>query len=255
MALGDFKMTIRSFPIAQALYVKYCKKHNAQALNEIYIQEDDFGAQAEMFIMQSMDDEKSHMRDSFLSSAAEAYRKGRKDLYASMCEETLKLFRYQREIEDTLNAKNQFQRKSLHETFKLLLERKEYKLAEKFKNDFKMSDKRYFLLKIQHWAEIGDWIELEKFSKSKKGNTNYAAYVDVCLQHEKKSEALKYLPKVTELSKIKYYAKAGCYEEAANIAFAQKDVQGLQYVQSKCLGRPTLSEVISGMIAQLENKR
>ncbi|KAL3280278.1 hypothetical protein HHI36_017772 [Cryptolaemus montrouzieri] len=255
MALGDFKMTIRGFPIAQSLYIKYCKKHNIQALNEIYIQEDDFSSQAEMFIMQSMDDEKSHMRDSFLSSATEAYRKGRKDLYASMCDEALKLVRYQREIEETLNSRNQFQHKSLHETFKLLLERQEYKLADKLKNDFKMSDKRYFWLKIEHMAQTEDWQELEKFSKAKKGNVNYAAYVDVCLQYGNREEAIKYLPKVNDLIKVKYYTKAGCFEEAAKIAFAQKDVQGLQYVQSKCLTQPTLFNMINGMISQLDLRR
>lgn len=56
MPLGDFKMTIRSFPVAQSLYIKYCKEHNTEALNEIYIQEDDFGAQAQTFIMKMLDD-------------------------------------------------------------------------------------------------------------------------------------------------------------------------------------------------------
>ncbi|XP_044761312.1 vacuolar protein sorting-associated protein 16 homolog [Coccinella septempunctata] len=255
MALGDFKMTIRAFPISQALYIKYCKKHNIQALNEIYIQEDDFASQAEMFILQSMDDEKSHMKDSFLSSAAEAYRKGRKDLYASMCEESLRLVRYQREIEDTLNSRNEFQGKSVHETFKLLLEKKEYKHAEKLKNDFKMSDRRYFWLKIHHLAEIEDWVELEKFSKMKKGNASFAAYVDVCLEFNNKNEALKYLPKVSDSLKVKYYTKTGCLEEAAKIAYAQKDAQGLQYVQSKCVGQPVLYEKINGMITQLDLRR
>lgn len=172
-----------------------------------------------------------------------------------MCEESLRLVRYQREIEDTLNARNEFQGKSVHETFKLLLEKKEYKLAEKLKNDFKMSDRRYFWLKIQHLAEIGDWIELEKFSKMKKGNSSYAAYVDVCLQCNNRTEALKYLPKVSESIKVKYYTKCGCFEDAAKIAYAQKDVQGLQYVQSKCVAQPTLYEKINGMIIQLDLRR
>lgn len=55
MPLADFKMTIRNFPVAQALYIKYCKEHNPQALNEIYIQEDDFNSQALLFVMESLD--------------------------------------------------------------------------------------------------------------------------------------------------------------------------------------------------------
>lgn len=47
-------MTIRNFPVAQALYIKYCKEHNPQALSEIYIQEDDFNSQAELFLRDSL---------------------------------------------------------------------------------------------------------------------------------------------------------------------------------------------------------
>lgn len=47
-------MTIRNFPVAQALYIKYCKEHNPQALSEIYIQEDDFNSQAELFLRESL---------------------------------------------------------------------------------------------------------------------------------------------------------------------------------------------------------
>lgn len=49
-------MTIRAYPVAQSLYIKYCKQHNTQALNEIYIQEDDFCSQAETFIAESLDE-------------------------------------------------------------------------------------------------------------------------------------------------------------------------------------------------------
>ncbi|CAH2009594.1 unnamed protein product [Acanthoscelides obtectus] len=55
MTLGDFKMTIRSFRVAQSIYIKYCKEHKQQALNEIYIQEDDFDSQAETFISENSD--------------------------------------------------------------------------------------------------------------------------------------------------------------------------------------------------------
>lgn len=151
-------MTIRNYPVAQSLYIKYCKEHNTQALNEIYIQEDDFSAQAQTFILESLDDkvcfqleiiieyititlQKSHVKDSLLTSAMEAYKKGRKELYASMCEENLKLLRYQRELEDKLNMKNKFVGKSVHETCKLLLELND-KLAEKFRSDYKIPDKR-----------------------------------------------------------------------------------------------------------------
>lgn len=83
------------------------------------------------------------MRDANLTSALEAYKKGRKDLYASMCEESIKLLRFQRDIEEKIpGTKNKLIGKTVHETCKLLLDINDLKLAEKFKNEYKVSDKR-----------------------------------------------------------------------------------------------------------------
>lgn len=81
--------------------------------------------------------------DSELTSAAENYRKARKDLNASLCEENLKLLKLQRELEDKLQVENKLVGKSVHDTCKSLLEMKEVKLAEKLKNDFKIPEKRW----------------------------------------------------------------------------------------------------------------
>ncbi|VEN47400.1 unnamed protein product [Callosobruchus maculatus] len=257
MPLGDFKMTVRSFPVAQALYIKYCKEHNQQALNEIYIQEDDFSSQAETFIADSLDDRKNHMKESLLSSAAEAYKKGRKDLYALMCEEAVKLSRFQKEHEEKVpSAKNKLLDKSVNATCRALLEINELKLAEKFRNEFKIPDKRYWWLRISCLAQQNDWTELEKFSKLKKSPIGYAPFVDVCLDNNNRQEAMKYLPRVSEDCKVKYFIKVGCLEEAADVAFQQRDLQGLMYVQSKCGNQfPSLLEKINNMISQLDTRR
>lgn len=45
--LADFQMMVRTFPVAQNLYKKYCHLNSKTALQEIFNQEDDFVAQAE----------------------------------------------------------------------------------------------------------------------------------------------------------------------------------------------------------------
>ncbi|ERL93903.1 hypothetical protein D910_11189 [Dendroctonus ponderosae] len=207
MPLGDFKMTIRNFPVAQALYIKYCKEYYKSALAEIYIQEDDFPSQAQMIIEESLSDKNSHLRDSQLTVAIEAYNKGRKDLYASMCEETLKLSKFQRELEEKFQSENKFVGKSVHDTCKILLEMKDVKLAEKVKNDFKIPDKRYWFLRINTLAALKEWIELDKFAKLKKSPVGYGPFVDACWANHNKDEALKYMQKVPDDLKAKYYLK------------------------------------------------
>lgn len=48
-------MEIRNFPLAQALYLKYCRLHNKDMLKDVYIQEDDHKSQAECHIRESFD--------------------------------------------------------------------------------------------------------------------------------------------------------------------------------------------------------
>lgn len=83
---------------------------------------------------------KTHTKDSSLSAAVEAYKKARNDSCASLCEEALRLSKHQREFEDKL--KKQFCGKSVHDTCKELLDNNEVKLAEKFRSEYKIPDKR-----------------------------------------------------------------------------------------------------------------
>ena len=50
MQLADFQMTIRAFPVAQSLYLKYCRENTPETLRDIYSQEDDYLSQAACFI-------------------------------------------------------------------------------------------------------------------------------------------------------------------------------------------------------------
>ena len=49
------QMAVRNYPVAQALYIKYCRDHNRETLRDIYVQEDDYNAQAACFIRESYD--------------------------------------------------------------------------------------------------------------------------------------------------------------------------------------------------------
>lgn len=53
--LLNFQMAIRNYPVAQALYLKYCRDNNKETLKDIYVQEDDFNAQAACYIRDGYD--------------------------------------------------------------------------------------------------------------------------------------------------------------------------------------------------------
>ncbi|XP_066259281.1 vacuolar protein sorting-associated protein 16 homolog isoform X2 [Euwallacea similis] len=255
MPLGDFKMTIRNFPVAQSLYIKYCKEYYKPALSEIYIQEDDFAAQAQLVLEECLTDNVSFTIDSKLTAAADFYKKGRKDLNASLCEENLKLLKLQREFDERLQVEDKITGKSVHDTCKILLELKEIKLAEKVKNDFKIPDKRYWYLRINTLARQKEWVELDKFSKLKKSPVGYGPFVDACWANGNRDESLKYLTKMPEELKAKYYLKIESYEEAADTAFQQRDVQTLINIQCRLSNKhPELLDKVSDMLSRLDYK-
>ena len=43
---SDFHMLIRKYPLAKVLYESYCAAHDPESLQDWYVQEDDYGAQA-----------------------------------------------------------------------------------------------------------------------------------------------------------------------------------------------------------------
>lgn len=52
--LADFLMMVRTFPVAQNLYKKYCNLNSRATLQDIFSQEDDFVAQAEFALQEGI---------------------------------------------------------------------------------------------------------------------------------------------------------------------------------------------------------
>ncbi|XP_059053540.1 vacuolar protein sorting-associated protein 16 homolog [Achroia grisella] len=254
MEKHEFELTIRNFPLAHALYIKYCASHNREALRKVYVQEDDFAGQAATHIRDAVEQTNPGSAEASLISARECYKKGKNDLGASICEDARKLCKQQSSLQETYGTS--FVGLSVHDTVKKLLEQGEVKLADKLRSEYKMPDKRYWWLRILTLAELNDWDELERFSKSKKSPIGYEPFVDACLKYMKNDEALKYLPKCRDDIKVKYYVKAEFYEEAAQVAFEQKDRSALIFVQSKCPLRESIRhEKISSLLEQLATRK
>lgn len=84
-------------------------------------------------------------------------------------------------------------------------------------------------------SQAGDWLELEKLSRSKKASPiGYEAFADACVKYGNRNEAIKYARKISDHeSKIRSMVKIGSLEEAAEAAFDRNDLEGLDYVLSR----------------------
>ncbi|XP_022919610.2 vacuolar protein sorting-associated protein 16 homolog [Onthophagus taurus] len=257
----EFKGIIQEFPVALSLYVKYCREHNSIGLRDILKLSDDHNALGQLSVIESIDDKKKLDQNSLLWSAIESYKAARNDLCANLCEDQSKLIKKQKSYEEKYHK--DFNGKSIHDTCKLLLDMNELKEAEKFKNEYKIPDKRFWWLKIQSLADNECWDDLDLLARSKKSPIGYAPFVDVSLEKmgsSRNTDQIKrlvngFLAKVSDDIKVKYYVKAGLLEEAAKIAFEQRDIQSLLYVQSKYPSQSPLSEQINGFIAQLGTRK
>ncbi|XP_071444220.1 vacuolar protein sorting-associated protein 16 homolog [Hetaerina americana] len=254
MSVDQFQLVIRGFPMAQALYIKNCRQQGRDTLHSIYNQEDDYLSQAICCLQESYDPKNVASPEASLYSAAENFKKAHNDSISTLCHDQLRLLGQQKNLESKFGRA--FVNLSLHDTVSLLLHLREPKLADKLRTEHKVPDQRYWWLKVVSLAELGEWLELEKFSKSKKSPIGYEPFVDACLNHGKKAEAEKYLPKVREEAKVKYFLKAGMLEEAAQYAYEQKDCEALLLIQRKCSTNDTaLSEKINLFLLQLSAKK
>jgi vacuolar protein sorting-associated protein 16 len=202
---SKFQMIIREFPLAQNLYKKYCQINNATALKEIYLQEDDFLAQAEMSLDEALDS--CIKLDSSLLEIAGNYKKAHRDVEAELCDDHRKLMKQQKALEEKYSRT--FYGQSLHDTVKELLILGDLKTAEKIRNELKMSDKHFWYLRVDILGKSYQWEELEKFAKSKKSPIGYDKFIEVCLAARNVNEAKKYIIKCREDKRITWFNRAG----------------------------------------------
>lgn len=195
----EFIMGIRKFPIAYALYQKvcfvvvdnfqlifihyqYCKQDDPEKLKNIFFQEDDFISEALCYLKQATlinktDGNWKKKKVSLVSSALDICKKSKNEFLASHCEEHFRLLKYQMKLEDRYPS-IQFYNLSLQDTMELLVRNKEYKQCEELKKEFKVSDKRYYHLKLTILGDMAEWQEIEKLSKTKKSPIGYEVCVD-----------------------------------------------------------------------------
>lgn len=142
-----------------------------EKLRKLLEMEDDHNGEAECWLMEGVRNPILHTRITCLQSARDSFKKAGNTFFVEATEDELKLIKYQQKMESKFNRK--FANLSVNGTMKLLLQEKEFKLAEELKKEFKVPDSRFWFAKITVLSEMHEFVELEKFSKSKKSPIGY----------------------------------------------------------------------------------
>ncbi|CAB4009562.1 vacuolar sorting-associated 16 homolog [Paramuricea clavata] len=114
---------------------------------------------------------------------------------------------------------------------------------------------RYYWLKLRALAKAHEWIKLEEFCKSKKPPIGYEPFFEACFEFGNMKEAEKYISRVPLEERMNCYIRVGNIEEAANVAFSQKNEEALNSLLGRCGTNRTLTSKIDSMKAQLSQRK
>ena len=147
------------------------------------------------------------MHSSSFELASVFFKKGKQDFAVSVVDEQVKLIRQQTRMKD--KSEFDWHGLSIADTIKALLKSGKYRVADDARKEFKVSEKRFWWIKLQVLVEKRDWTELDKFSKTKKSPIGYEPFVDVCLKAGERQEATKYVHRVETQWRVSYLVKVG----------------------------------------------
>jgi len=249
-SMADFHMIMRQDSIGSKLYTLYCQQPGQQSLLSDWLQqEDDFASMARASYADSFGTGRVEARLARLVAAQENFKKSKEEFNLSVCEESHKLIKYQGMLEEKLGKL--YINLSLHQTLDQLLREREVKLADKLKSEFKLSERKYFWLKVRAFGESGQWAELNALAKTKKSPIGFAPFLDVCLKQGERAQAAKYLSLLGQEDRLRYALKLGALGEAAEAAFVLRDIDALSRVESLAGGDSHLLDKVAGFKARL----
>eukprot|EP01134_Creolimax_fragrantissima_P006955 CFRG6955T1 len=240
LPLGDFLHTIHSQATACDLLVLWCKDHDLSLLKDFYYQ-DDRGLELALFqVRQAKQDTKAVTLEEEHNDLRVAMKtlSGNRitTFYEKTIEEHITLQRLQRKLERASEAEGrpaQFLNLSAVDTVYSLLVAGKAKQAADFKANSKLSDKKFWWLKVRAYAQTQDWEGLERFAKSRSSPIGYRPFVEECLGKGAQAEAVKYIPKCPLDDRVELYCDAHYFREAVEAAVLLKSREKLFLIRKK----------------------
>ena len=248
---SDFHMLIRKYPLGKVLYESYCAAHDPESLQDWFVQEDDYSAQALHQIERAMAATRTETRQAILVNVQDLFKKAKEEPYANLAEDHYKLLKAQGVLEERLGKS--FVGLTLHQTLSDLIQYDEIKFADKLRQDFKLSDRRYAWIKLNTWARTHKWNEIKRYAKQKKLPVAMPQVVKLVKEHGGKEAANEFLSEeyLNHQDRFNLFSEFGMYLEAASAAFAGKNVEALTALERNCVGRDDILKAVQNYKTKL----
>ncbi|KAI3971867.1 hypothetical protein MKW92_052396 [Papaver armeniacum] len=230
----EFFGTIQARPLARDLFITYARCYKHEFLKDFFLSTGQLQDVALLLWKESWELGKNPMasrgsplhgpRIKLIEKAHSLFAETKEHTFESKAaEEHARLLRIQHELEVS-TKQTIFVDSSVSDTIRTCIALGNHRAAMKVRSEFKVSEKRWYWLKAFALATKRDWDALEKFSKEKRPPIGYRPFVEACIDADEKSEALKYIPKLTDLTeRAESYARIGMAKEAADAATQSKD--------------------------------
>lgn len=230
----EFFGTIQARPLARDLFISYARCCKHEFLKDFFLSTGQLEDVAFLLWKQSWELAKNPMgskgsslhgpRIKLVEKSQSLFSETKEHMFESKAaEEHAKLLRMQHELEVSTKQAI-FMDSSISDTIRTCIVLGNHRAAVKVKTEFKVSEKRWYWLKVFALATIRDWDALEKFSKEKRPPIGYRPFVEACVDADEKGEALKYIPKLADpRERAEAYARIGMAKEAADAASQAKD--------------------------------
>jgi len=236
----EFFDLISRYETAMSIWILFCKQ-DVVLLKDTYSYLGRYEQLGNVYVKESFVAESVEQQKELLKQAVACYKRANSPSL-KIADEQLRLLLLQVDLESTIGG--EFINSSLCSTIYRVILLGNHKRATKIRSEFKVSDKKFWWLKIRALSEKGEWQELDKFSKEKKSPIGYRPFADVCLQKGEVKEAVKYIAKITlPAEKAEYYMRVSYWQEAVKVAQEAKSEEIMNEIKSRCTDPRILDQI------------
>ncbi|VIO86876.1 Uncharacterized protein BM_BM18160 [Brugia malayi] len=243
---------VLKLPQVLCLYQDYLKEEAPRHLLALYMQKDDFARQSLYYLKESEStpwnpfDNKDKVEG--LLKAEMSLNKLREHTTAQLAAETAELF----SICETLDRKpdfNDVDRTSVRCVYMWAVGHREDNLAELLRKKFKLTEKAWYMWKIESYARNKLWHHLESLFRSKKVLASHMPFIEACATYGNESLCRSFIGKLTNpIDVVESLLLLEKPIEAANYAAEKKLFIVLEKIHARYRGNKEVVPVIAQIL-------
>mmetsp|Transcript_12464 Transcript_12464/g.35002 ORF Transcript_12464/g.35002 Transcript_12464/m.35002 type:complete len:872 (-) Transcript_12464:151-2766(-) len=281
--LQEFLAMIRARPVAMSLFTAYCRRTEPELMKTVFLSHGVSDGVAEMMVEDVVRVRASQMGRGgagssgtsaqlpalsvasggsgiasidvvrTLDKASNEYSSSKEHVFNQKAtEEFGRLCKLQSQLEKE-TGQSLFVGLSVAETLQMAISIGNHKAAAAIRSDFKVTDKRFWWIKVKTLAKAKDWDALEAFARERKVSPiGVEPFIQACRGNDAPQHVVgSMIGRLTDLSaRAEAYAQVGLIREAAEAAAAAKDADML----TKLKGMVGQSSTIGVAIDQLRER-